>query len=192
MCVCVCVCVCVHVCMCWAVWGRKYIPGEGSTSYQDPNQGGALPATLSALNFILSIVESHIRALEAGFVGCFVLLLFIDFERARERAGEGQRERERARIPSGLRAVSAEPHAGLELTNREITTGAEITSLTLDPRSYPGPGTRALVRAASPQQKARTEGVDSAGAEAGGKAAPMGVGRAGCRAVGSAGRGRRG
>ena len=36
--------------------------------------------------------------------------------------GEGQRERERERIPSRLRTVSAEPDAGLELTNREIVT----------------------------------------------------------------------
>ena len=31
--------------------------------------------------------------------------------------GEGRRERERERIPSRLRAVSAEPDAGVELTN---------------------------------------------------------------------------
>ena len=36
--------------------------------------------------------------------------------------GEGQRERERERIPSRLCSVSAEPDAGLELTNREIMT----------------------------------------------------------------------
>ena len=34
----------------------------------------------------------------------------------------GQRERERERIPSMLLAVSAEPDAGLELTNCEIMT----------------------------------------------------------------------
>ena len=35
-------------------------------------------------------------------------------------AEEGERERER--IPSMLRAVSAEPNAGLNLMNREIMT----------------------------------------------------------------------
>ena len=47
-------------------------------------------------------------------------------------AGEGQRERERGRrgeIPSRLRAVSAEPDAGLP-ANCEIMTCAEIKSLT--------------------------------------------------------------
>ena len=34
--------------------------------------------------------------------------------------GEQQREGERERIPSGLRAVGAEPDPGLELTNHEI------------------------------------------------------------------------
>ena len=43
-------------------------------------------------------------------------------ERARTHMniGEGQRERGGERIPSRLRAVSAEPEVGLELTNREI------------------------------------------------------------------------
>ena len=36
--------------------------------------------------------------------------------------GEGQREREKERIPSRLRAVSAEPNAGLEPVNCEIMT----------------------------------------------------------------------
>ena len=38
------------------------------------------------------------------------------------RVEEGQRERERDRIPSRLRAVSAEPETGLELKNHEIMT----------------------------------------------------------------------
>ena len=42
------------------------------------------------------------------------------------RIGEGQREkereRERERIPSRLHAISAEPDAGLRLTNCEIMT----------------------------------------------------------------------
>ena len=49
---------------------------------------------------------------------------FIYFERERERErvqGRG-REKGRARIPSRLHTVSAEPNIGLELTNREIMT----------------------------------------------------------------------
>ena len=38
----------------------------------------------------------------------------------------GGAERGRERIPSRLHAVSAEPDVGLKLTNREITTRAEI------------------------------------------------------------------
>ena len=44
-------------------------------------------------------------------------------ERERERAGEGQREREtESEANSRLQAVSTEPEAGLESTNREIVT----------------------------------------------------------------------
>ena len=45
-------------------------------------------------------------------------------------SGDGcrDRDRERKRIPSRLRTVSTEPDAGLELTNREIMTRAEIKS----------------------------------------------------------------
>ena len=39
----------------------------------------------------------------------------------RER-GEGQRERGRERIPSGVHAVSSEPSAELDLTDREVMT----------------------------------------------------------------------
>ena len=51
------------------------------------------------------------------------LSLFIYFQRDRER----EREREsrggaRERIPSRLHAISAEPDAGLNLTNHEIMT----------------------------------------------------------------------
>ena len=48
--------------------------------------------------------------------------------RGREQVGEGQRERERgrARIPSRLLTVCAEPDAGLELLNPELMTGAKI------------------------------------------------------------------
>ena len=45
-----------------------------------------------------------------------IFFKFIYFERQRE-WGRG-----RERIPGGLHAVSAEPDAGLELTNREIIT----------------------------------------------------------------------
>ena len=40
----------------------------------------------------------------------------------REQASRGEAEREEERISSRLRTVSAEPDAGLELTNREIMT----------------------------------------------------------------------
>ena len=45
----------------------------------------------------------------------FVMFFYFIFEK--ERAGKGQREGDR-----GLEAVSAEPNAGLELTNHEIMT----------------------------------------------------------------------
>ena len=45
------------------------------------------------------------------------------FSRERARAGEGRREREReSEAGSRLGAVSTEPDAGLELTNRETMT----------------------------------------------------------------------
>lgn len=44
-------------------------------------------------------------------------------------AEEGQRDRER--IASWLHTVSAEPAPGLQLSNLEITTGAETRSLFL-------------------------------------------------------------
>ena len=47
-------------------------------------------------------------------------------------------ERNRKRIPSRLHAVDAEPDVGLELTNREIPTGAEIKSQTLNRLGHPG------------------------------------------------------
>ena len=47
--------------------------------------------------------------------------------------GEEQRERERERIPSRLCIVSTEPDAGLELTNCEIVTWAQIKGLMLKP-----------------------------------------------------------
>ena len=51
------------------------------------------------------------------------------FERERARAGDGHRERGRPRIQSGLRIDSTEPDTGLEPTNREIMTQAEVGHL---------------------------------------------------------------
>ena len=53
--------------------------------------------------------------------------------------GEGQREREEESqgIPSRLCTVSTEPHAGLQLTNRDIVTWAEIKSWDTQPIESP-------------------------------------------------------
>ena len=55
-----------------------------------------------------------------------VYLFLRERERDRAQAGEGQRERERegdtSEAGSRLQAVSTEPDAGLQLTNREIMT----------------------------------------------------------------------
>ena len=68
--------------------------------------------------------------------------MFIYFERQRELrecALEGQRERGRERIPSRLRADTAEPDdVGLDLTKHEIMTPAKIKSQTLNQLSRPG------------------------------------------------------
>ena len=63
-----------------------------------------------------------------------IFYLFILRERVCK-LGRG-RERERERIPSRLRAVSAEPSMGLELTNHEIVTRAEIKNQTLNRLSH--------------------------------------------------------
>ena len=47
-------------------------------------------------------------------------------------AGEWQREKDRERIPSWFCTVSAKPDLGLELTNHEIMTFAEIRSQMLN------------------------------------------------------------
>ena len=52
--------------------------------------------------------------------------------------GEAERERGREITPSRLRAASAEPDVGLELTNREIMTQAETKSRRLRRLSHPG------------------------------------------------------
>ena len=65
----------------------------------------------------------------------FFFLMFIYFVIGRERESKlrnRERERERERIPSRTHAVSTEPDMGLELTNSEIVTRAEIKSQTLN------------------------------------------------------------
>ena len=49
------------------------------------------------------------------------MFIYFERERQREREGKGQRER-RERIPSRLRAISAEPYTEIDLTNCEIVT----------------------------------------------------------------------
>ena len=59
--------------------------------------------------------------------------IFIFFKK-----GEMGRDRRRARILSRLHTVRAEPDAGLEPTNCEIMTWAEIRSQLLNQLSHPG------------------------------------------------------
>ena len=56
--------------------------------------------------------------------------------RRAEREFQAERERETDRIRSRLCAVSAEPNKGLDLTNHEIMTLAEIKSGALNRRSH--------------------------------------------------------
>ena len=74
------------------------------------------------------------------FLRFFVFCCFFFLEKEKERActSQGKAEGEGERIPSRLRAVSAEPNAGFDLTNREIMTWAETNSQTLHPLSHPG------------------------------------------------------
>ena len=71
----------------------------------------------------------------------FIFLMFIYFwetERERARVGKGQREREgdtESEAGSSLWAVSTEPDAGLEPTECEILTWAEVM---LNWLSHPG------------------------------------------------------
>ena len=66
-------------------------------------------------------------------------------ERERERkstsqaacASRGGAEKDRDRIPSRIHTVNAEPDVGLELTNGEIMTRAEIKSLDASPTEPP-------------------------------------------------------
>ena len=55
----------------------------------------------------------------------------------REHKQRRGRERGRQKIPSRLHTVSSEPNVGLELTNREIMTRAEIQSWTFNWLSCP-------------------------------------------------------
>ena len=49
-----------------------------------------------------------------------------------------ERERGKERIPRRLHAVGSEPDVGLDPTNREIVTGAQIRSQMLNRLSHPG------------------------------------------------------
>ena len=58
--------------------------------------------------------------------------------RGRERGRERERERERERIPSRLHPVSAEPDAGLELTNPWDHDRSRNPELDASPTEPPG------------------------------------------------------
>ena len=60
--------------------------------------------------------------------------------------GGGQRERELERIPNRFCAVSVEPDTGLELTNGEIMTRAEIKSWMFKGLSHPGAPTAKVLK----------------------------------------------
>ena len=64
--------------------------------------------------------NTHDVPVPSVFVFVFFLSLFIYFDRERESTSRGEKEGERERILSRLHTVSAEPDAGLELTNCEI------------------------------------------------------------------------
>ena len=58
--------------------------------------------------------------------------------RERDRVHRRGRERGRKRIPNSFSTVSMEPDSGLEATNHEIMTLAEIKSPLLNPLRHPG------------------------------------------------------
>ena len=66
----------------------------------------------------------------------YLFIKFIYFER--ENMNGGGAERGRNRIPSRLCTFNTEPGMGLELTNREIMTRAEIKRLMLNQLNHPG------------------------------------------------------
>ena len=70
----------------------------------------------------------------------FILLTFflsLSIYLRESMSGMGGGERERLRIPSRLRAVGAQPYAGLCFMNGEIMTWTEIKSWRLNRRSHP-------------------------------------------------------
>ena len=76
------------------------------------------------------------------FVSLFHIYLFSKnvylFSERERRRGEGQRERERGKKSHAGSALSAESNVGLDPTNHEIMTSAEIKSQMLNWLSYPG------------------------------------------------------
>ena len=98
---------------------KKKAPRDGEI-HLTSQPGGAGAGTDLCL-FHSDPPPEHLPNLSLFF---FLMFLFI-FERAR--AGEGQRERDththtESEAGSRLRAISTEPHVGLELTYREIMT----------------------------------------------------------------------
>ena len=95
--------------------------------------------TQSRIEWMLEshLVTTYIRSL----IYYYYFLMFI-FERQREhmctRASRGKAERKEDRTPSKFcTAVSAEPDAGLKLTNCEIMSWVEIKSRTFNWLSHP-------------------------------------------------------
>ena len=70
---------------------------------------------------------------------CFPVYLFILREREREReGGSGGGEGERGRLGNRFHTVSTESSEGLQLTNCEIMTRAEVKSWMFNQLSHPG------------------------------------------------------
>ena len=80
------------------------------------------------ISLLLIVAASH----RMTILQCFLIFVFA-FERERQSVSGGRAEREgdtESEAGSRLRAVSTEPDAGLELTNREIMTCTEFRRLT--------------------------------------------------------------
>ena len=73
-----------------------------------------------------------------GHTPFFFKFIYLFWKRERARAGEGQTEREGERISSRFHTVSTEPNMGLELTNHELMTWAEIKNQMSNEVSNPG------------------------------------------------------
>ena len=88
---------------------------------------------LIVMSPVIPFVNSLFAIVFKGGIYLFIYLLclFVYF-------CEGEGQRERGRIPSRLHAVITEPDTGLDPTNREIVTRAEIKSHTLSRLSHPG------------------------------------------------------